>query len=403
MIFSGKQLLNKNPFHSFWMAGYECTDQLNCFGNRVDFLTVTGHLSKIDSDYQDLSIFHISTVREGIRWSKVEKTPYIYDWSDVELMINAGIENGIQQVWDLCHFGFPDDLTPLHPMFSRRFASLCRAFVKFYRSIIPTGELIVTPINEVSFISWLGGDVRGTSPYCINNGWEVKYALMRAYIEGIEAMKAEDGTIRIMTTEPLANMVAPLDCTPEVAATAKQMHENQFQVLDILCGRMCPELRGRPEYLDIIGCNYYYNNQWIINSGEFLPWLNEEGDTRWLPLSELMIQVFDRYHRPIVLSETSHPGEDRPAWLQFITEECCKLTGQGYPLWGICWYPIIDRPDWDHFQPWHRAGLWDIENSDGRLNRILHEPSALAMIQAQENLRGYNRYEKVDGIVGVKF
>ena len=35
-------LINKNPFASFWMGGYECTDKLNAFGNRVDFLTSPG-------------------------------------------------------------------------------------------------------------------------------------------------------------------------------------------------------------------------------------------------------------------------------------------------------------------------------------------------------------------------
>ncbi|RRA97354.1 amine oxidase, partial [Larkinella rosea] len=33
-----------NPFRSYWMAGYECTDKLNAWGNRVDFLQITGHL-----------------------------------------------------------------------------------------------------------------------------------------------------------------------------------------------------------------------------------------------------------------------------------------------------------------------------------------------------------------------
>jgi hypothetical protein len=94
-------------------------------------------------------------------------------------------------------------------MFARRFAHLCRAFVILYRSIVPTGNLIVTPINEVSFLSWLGGDARGTSPIVSGLGWEVKYMLMKAYIEGIKAMKEVDPTIRILTTEPLVNMVTP--------------------------------------------------------------------------------------------------------------------------------------------------------------------------------------------------
>ena len=43
--------LNTTPFQSFWWGGYECTDQLNAFGNRVDFLPLTGHLQMLDKDY----------------------------------------------------------------------------------------------------------------------------------------------------------------------------------------------------------------------------------------------------------------------------------------------------------------------------------------------------------------
>ena len=208
-------MVKDNPFLSFWMGGFECTDQLNNSGNRVDLLTTTRHLERLDDDYKRLREFGIMAVREGIRWSKVEQLPGQFDFSTVKLMLDAGIRNGIQQVWDICHFGFPDDISPLHPHFSDRFAAFCTAFVQFHRSYYPNQVLIVTPINEVSFLSWLGGEAAGTSPYCRNNGWEVKYHLMKAYIKGIKAMKAVDDNIRILTTEPLVNIVPPLNPTPE--------------------------------------------------------------------------------------------------------------------------------------------------------------------------------------------
>src|SRR6476620_6865134 len=252
-----------DPFNSFWMAGFECTDKLNAFGNRVDFLNITRHINYIDDDYENLHDFNMAAVREGIRWSQVEKQPYVYDWSVVATMIEAGKRNNIQQVWDLCHFGCPDDLTPLHPMFPRRFAALCKAFVHFYRYLSPDNVLIIIPINEASFISWLGGDVGGTVPYCKGYGWEVKYRLMKAYIEGIEAIKSIDPFVRIVTSEPLVNIVPPLFATDEQTTAASLQHECQFQVTDILCGRICPELRGKPEYVDILGLNFYHMNQWV--------------------------------------------------------------------------------------------------------------------------------------------
>ena len=52
-----------NPFASFWMAGYECSDQLNCFGERVNLLETSGHLNLLEQDYQNLEPFKIKTVR----------------------------------------------------------------------------------------------------------------------------------------------------------------------------------------------------------------------------------------------------------------------------------------------------------------------------------------------------
>ncbi|AKD54273.1 glycoside hydrolase family 1 protein [Spirosoma radiotolerans] len=372
-----------NPFQSFWWAGYECSDQLNCFGNRVDLLRQSGHVQLIREDYQQIQTFNIRTVREGIQWSHVEKRPYQYDWSVVSAMMAEGHRQGIQQVWDLCHFGYPDDLTPLHPMFARRFAALCRAFVTFYREHYPYETLIVTPINEVSFMSWLGGDACGTSPYCTKQGWEVKIGLMRAYIEGIAAMRELDPTIRILTTEPLVQMVPPLNATEEQIINAAIADENQFQSVDMLAGKLAPELGGSPEYVDLLGFNYYYNNQWIDGTGTFLGWNDLIPDPRWVPLRHLLVKAYRRYGRPIALTETSHSGIDRPIWVKMIARECLAVLQADVPLLGVCLYPIIDRPDWDHTDYWHHSGLWDADLSTNPVGRVLVEPYARALVQAQ--------------------
>lgn len=370
-------LKRSNPFQSFWMAGYECADHLNAFGIRSDLTADTQHLEKIDEDFRNLSLFGIRTVREGVQWSMAEKTAYQYDFSNAEIIIKAARRHRIQVVWDLCHFGYPDDLTPLHPMFARRFSSLCRAFVEFYRRWDPEGELVITPINEVNFVSWLGGDVRGTVPYCIDSGWDVKVSLMKAYIEGVETLLETDPRIRIMTTEPLVHITAFNECEIE-RQSALLAHENQYQVLDILSGRLCPELRGKEEYLDIIGLNFYFNNQWDHQTRASLPWNDMPPHPLWKPLSELVSEVHTRYGRPMVISETSHPLEDRPVWIEKIGEQLLQIKQANLPLWGTCIYPIIDRPDWD-FGHWHYAGVWDVDPSTKQ--RILYEPYADALIR----------------------
>ncbi len=386
-ILSQKRLFTKSPFSSFWMAGYECTDKLNAFGNRVDFLNVTGHADLIYEDYERLKDFNISTVREGIRWSFVEKQPYVYDFTVAGEMMKAAKCYGIQQVWDLCHFGYPDDLTPLHPMFARRFAALCRAFLDFYRSINSSETLLVVPVNEVSFISWLGGEACGTAPYCSGVGWQVKYKLMKAYIEGVAALKNADDNVLIVTSEPLVNMVAPENPSEEDLMNAVRAHQLQFQATDILCGKICPELNGQPHYIDIIGLNYYYNNQWITGTTNFLGWYDQPKDSRWRLFSDLVKEVYARYNKPIVITETSHPKEDRPLWIADITQQSINILNSNIPLLGICIYPIIDRPDWNDLITWHKSGLWDVVNENGKLERILYQPYAEAFLQSQQALK----------------
>lgn len=389
MQYNSNYLNFENPFQSFLMAGFECADHQNAFGERVDLIQLTGHDRFIKEDYQSLTEIGIKTIREGIRWSFVEKMPFNYDWAQVEEIILQAKSNGIQVIWDICHFGFPDDLTPLHPMFARRFSHLCRAFVIKYRSLVPDGELIITPINEVSFLSWLGGEVKGTSPYCVDQGWEVKYMLMKAYIEGIEMMKEVDPNVKIMTTEPLINITSQDLTDPISVLEANEKHREQFQVLEILTGKMCPELRGKPEYLDIIGVNFYFNNQWTFPDHQFIPWNGTPANPYWRNLHSLIEEVFTNYGRPVVLSETSIPEDDRYHWLKMIMEECLTILKSGLPLYGCCIYPIIDRPDWDFPDVWHHSGLWDIPDPKS-LEREVHQESLSALKEFQNNIKMIN-------------
>ncbi|WP_439557875.1 amine oxidase [Dyadobacter sp.] len=373
----------ENLFQTFWMGGFECSDQLNSSGNRVDLLDITGHLDLMREDYARIRSLGIQTVREGIRWSVVEFLPYQYNFDTVAEMMHAADDLDIQQIWDICHFGYPADLSPMHPHFTPRFVAVCEAFVIFYTNRYPGKPLFVTPINEVSFISWLGGEVAGTSPYSLRNGWEVKYALMRAYIAAARAMKQISTLVRIVTTEPLANVVAGINPTQTEIARAAIENEYQFQSVDMLCGRICPELDGSEDLVDILGFNYYYNNQWVAGDYTYLGWNDAVPDPRWRRLADLLEPVYDRYNKPILLSETSHPKEDRPIWIEMIANECAELISRGVPLLGVCLYPIIDRPDWDNLDIWHHAGIWDTDFTS-KHSRILHEPSKQALLAAQQ-------------------
>ncbi|MBS1618203.1 MAG: beta-galactosidase [Bacteroidetes bacterium] len=353
-----------NQFRSYLMGGYECADHINRSGVRVNLLFETAHHSRVEEDYTLLAETPIRTVREGICWSYVEPVPGRYDFTEVGRRIAAAKAYGIQQVWDICHFGYPDGLIPTHPCFAARFAAVCEAFARYYRS--QTDEtLIVVPVNEISFLAWHSGDVRGTVPFAINSGFDIKYHLCKAAIAGIGALKVLDPSCRIMLVEPLIRIHAVHE---HHTADVCRYNEDQYQAMDIIAGRMCPELGGREDYLDILGFNYYYNNQWL-HAGETAYW-PEVADYH-CPLHELLREAYERYHRPIVLSETGHFGDGRAAWYDYVAHECRLAVGLGAELLGVCLYPLIGRPDWDDLSIYHDSGLWE---TDAHLERIVHEP-----------------------------
>lgn len=362
-------------FNSFFMGGFECADHINRSGHRVNLLNETHHHCKAREDYHHLKKLGIKVVREGICWSTVEIYPHVLDFNSLKPRIEAAREMGIQIIWDLCHFGYPDDLVPTHPLFPSRFMSLCRAFALFHREYCEE-PLLVVPINEISFLSWHSGDVRGTVPFAINSGFDIKYHLCKAAIEGIKVLKQTDESCQVILVEPLCEIHrGDSEISDE---ELQELNSHQFQAMDIISGRLCPELDGSTDLFDMVGFNYYYNNQWE-HCGPILSWPSNE--KKMTPFSKLLLKAYKRYNKPTIVSETGHFGLLRSQWMEEITLECDRAMSLGVDLRGVCIYPVIDRPDWDNLKSWSNCGLWDL---DENLNRIPHEPSITSIVKCIE-------------------
>lgn len=362
-----------NPFKTFFMGGYECADHINRSGERVNLLKVTEHDIRFMEDYRDLITLGIRVVREGICWSEIEKAPYVFDFSQVEARIKAANATGMQILWDLCHFGYPEGIYPTHPHFCSRFEALCSNFAKFHK-IVTRQQLYVVPINEISFLSWYSGEARGTVPFSVNSGFDIKYQLCKAAIRGIETLKNVDPNCRVILIEPLISIHGNEEAD---LTRINAINEYQYQAMDIIAGRMCAELGGKESYLDILGFNYYSNSQWEDGVGA-LPW--PETIPRRTRVSTMLKDAYLRYNRPLFLSETGHYGQGRAAWIQEIAQECCIAIIDGIPLLGACIYPVIDRPDWDNLSCYYDCGIFDLDDHN---NRIPHTGSVKAIEAAQ--------------------
>lgn len=374
-----------STFRSYFMGGFECADHINRSGERINLLKETQHDIRVREDYSNLLTLGIKTVREGICWSAVETQPYLFDFAEVKNRIQAADELGIQVIWDLCHFGYPDGIYPTHPHFHIRFIALCEAFALFHNSAT-SQKLFVVPINEISFLSWHSGDVRGTVPFAVNSGWDIKYHLCKAAILGIGMLKNIDPDCRIVLVEPLIKIHPGFETNLEHISN---LNADQFQAMDIIAGRICPELGGKEEYLDILGFNYYWNSQWDHGIGS-LPWPEEEEIHRRTGIADLLEMAYLRYGKPLFISETGHFGIGRALWVEEVAEACCKALNRGIPLLGACIYPVTDRPDWDDLTVYHDCGIWDLDTDK---NRTDHIDSVVAILRAREVIMSHKLNE----------
>jgi beta-glucosidase/6-phospho-beta-glucosidase/beta-galactosidase len=256
-------------FRSFWQAGFESASHINGQGVRVDMLGATQHVEHADADYARLSDVGIRVAREGIPWPVVEQRG-AYDVSSVQPIMAAASAHDVQVIWTLCHYGWPDDLEVFSPAFVERFARYCATVARFVRDGSEAIPLYV-PINEISFLAWAAGQVGWFHPFARGRGDELKAQLVRAAIAGIEAIWDVDPRARIVHVEPVVNVVPPGD-RPDLADLAREQTEGQFAVWDWLAGYARPELGGHPRYLEVMGVNFYHDNQWEALTNARLAW-----------------------------------------------------------------------------------------------------------------------------------
>jgi beta-glucosidase/6-phospho-beta-glucosidase/beta-galactosidase len=363
------------------MGGFEGACHINRFGTRLDLIAATQHDVQAAADYRLVRAVGMATVRDGVRWPAVEHGGS-YDFSSFVPMLRAALAEQVQVIWTLCHYGWPDDLDVFSAAWVDRFARYCGAVARVvadHTDQIP----LYSPINEISFLSWAAGDVGGfIHPHARERGNELKRQLVRGAAAGIDAIWNVDRRARIVHVDPVIK-VFPRRDRPDLVAEALQYDQSQFEAWDMLSGRTEPQLGGRPEYLDVMGLNFYHSNQWE-HGGDRLRWEDEPRDERWVPLHQLLAGLYQRYQRPICLGETSHFGSGRARWIREIGTEVAAALRAGVPVEGVCLYPVIDRPDWEDANHWHNSGLFDLlHQPDGTLRRVLNEEYAGALCEAQ--------------------
>ena len=367
-------------FHSYFLGGFECSSHRRTDGRRLDLLRGTRHDIFAEQDYRAMVRHGIKTVRDGLRWHRIEQTPGVYDWSSFLPQLRAAKAAGVQPIWDVCHYGWPDDLDIWSLDFVERFARFAGALAGVVRDECEDVPYYCL-INEISFLSWAGADTGKIGPFARRRGMALKLQLVRATVAATKAIWAVDPSARLVTIDPAIHV---LPKGPRQRVHAENARLAQYQAFDMIAGHLMPELGGRPEYLDILGVNYYSHNQWFLNGGAI-----RRGEPLYRPLREILAENWQRYRRPLFIAETGAEADHRVPWIRYICDEVAAARADGVPVGGICLYPVTDYPGWANYRHCP-TGLLGYPDALGQ--RPVFEPLASELILQTARFEGLNTH-----------
>ena len=327
-------------FTSFFQAGFECSSHRRRDGVRLDLIRATGHDKHLLKDYQQCRKLGFTTLRDGLRWHLIEKSPGKYDWSSWLPALEAAEQAGVQVIWDLFHYGSPDCVDQAASDFPDRFTEFALAAIDVQQSVSNRPPL-VCPLNEINFLSWAVDDDYFPRVGPEQRGW-FKEQLVRTAITASKAIKGRLPKAVIVWAEPLIH-IAPHDRRRRTIRAAEQNLQGMYEAYDWIMGLARPELGGDRSLVDVVGWNFYPHNQWYYD-GPTIPM----GHHEYRPLADMLVEMAERYKKPVFLSETGAEGSGKPSWLHYVCNEVRAAMDRGAVIEGICWYPITAYPGWDN-------------------------------------------------------
>jgi hypothetical protein len=371
-------------------SGIECSAPIIAGGIRQDELRKTGHWDRVEEDLRLVAATGIRFLRYGIPFHVVGADPARLDWTWTDRAMAALLENGIEPIVDLLHFGVPDDLWGFgDPRLPDRYRSYVEAYAERYpwvRYYTPVNE----PLISARFSAQLGW-------------WNERRTDDRSFVAAIDGASACAvlGMTAVRERRPDAIFLQSDTCEGFKATAAEAEHrarflnELRFVAWDLAYGRRPGELvvdwllssglgedrlawyaaNGSSEGC-IVGHDFYAGNEWLVGPDGRLLVDPEPGG-----YATLARDYHAYFGLPFMLSETNADASRAEAWLAAVWKDVTALREGGLPIRGMCWYGFIDHVDWDTAlrEVNNRPNACGLASLDRRLHPVGERYRALAI------------------------
>ncbi len=370
-----------------WAVGIEDTfiPQTHRTGERrLDEFELTQHYQFWKEDLDLASELGVNMTRYGIPWYKVNPSPGKYDWTWIDRVIDYLVnKTEIDPIADLNHYVTPTwmDNEFANAHYPERMAEYAREFARRYGDVIN----YYAPHNEPLVNATLCGEIGTWPPHL--HGYDGFVKIFKNICKGIiltmNAVREEDPNATFVHVEATG-----LYHTKERKLQKDvEFRENRLRLMYDLISGLVDE--GHPLHgwllqngmkkeelrwfqdnsvrLGIIGLNYYPQGwpcEVCTENGKLKEEMTGKGGGL---LKGILKSYFERYRRPILITETCVYGndEEKAAWLKTSIAQVKECREEGMPVIGYTWWPLFDCIGWDY-----RSGGRPVEEYIGYWNNL---------------------------------
>lgn len=360
----------------------------------LDEYALTQHYRRWEEDLTLVARTGAQAVRWGIPWYRVQPAPHRWEWEWPDRVLDRLVNtHGIIPIVDLMHYGTPLwlDNSFLNADYPARVAEYMGRAAERYGVL----TRYFTPHNEPMVNAEFAGAKGEWPPYLVGDDGYVKLLLQiaRGIVHGTHAIRRAAPNAVVVQVEALWRTHS---ADPALQQAAALEHAKQYLALDLVLGRVdhTHPLAGylerwgaseadllwfdaNPARFDILGANFYpWSWTELVQGGAGAGRAVERrvGAPSGLALGDVLAEAHARYGLPLMVTETSAKADlaGRAAWMDETVAAVRALRGQGAPVVGYTWFPVMSMIDWEYrtgTAPLERyllhLGLYDAEFEAG--------------------------------------
>lgn len=360
----------------------------------LDEYELTQHYDHWQADLDLVAASGARLLRYGLPWYRINPEPgrFVWSWADRVVDHLAGLEAEV--IVDLVHYGTPLWLD--NQFLNRSYPQAVSEYA--YKLAERYGDRLTawTPLNEPQWTARLCGEMATWPPAMSgHDGYlQVMTAICRGIVLTQQAIRAAaPGAAMVHVEASFRYDVAP----GADSAEAELLTERRFLATDLVAGKVDGDHRlagylqrygvldvdlqwfaENPATPDILGMNYYPMWSTMAYTSSAGVTASGERDDGTTGLEDVLRTAAERYHVPVMLTETSFEGP-LEAQLNWLVESVATLHAlrRDVDVVGYTWWPFIDQVRWQYREALdsvadqlHRLGLVSLDPDDvGRLDR----------------------------------